>query len=104
MTLERVKQVILVPRWLGMQPGKIASQCCWAAVLFGVRASKRIILRVDTPEQLEDLIYAAKSVDLTVEQVVDEGLTEVPPNSITAISIVGEESVVDTVTGGLPLL
>ena len=44
------KQAIIIPVWLGMSPGKVASQCCHAALKFGKFEDKRVILRVDSKE------------------------------------------------------
>lgn len=103
----RSKQVILVPTYLNMQPGKVASQCCHAAVRLvrsGHNPDKRIILKVETVDELTALMDQAMTVGLLVFPIVDEGLTEVPTGSVTAVSIFGAEGVVDGVTGNLSLL
>ena len=104
-----IKQVIIVPIYLGMSPGKTASQCCHAAVkpaLEGTVVDKRIILRGETPEEIQKLWrHASKVSGLKMRfSIMDEGLTEVPPHSITAISFVGSEEIVDKITGSLKLL
>ena len=99
-----LKQVILVPLWLKMQTGKVASQCCWAAVRGGTGVEKRIILKVDTDAEMQRLWFEAENAKLCRFKITDEGLTEVPPGSVTAVSFIGEEEEVDKVTRGLPLL
>lgn len=98
-----LKQVILVPLWLKMQPGKVASQCCHAAVMGGTGVQKRIILKVDTDAEMR-LWAQAEMAKLYRFKIVDEGLTEVAPDSVTAVSFIGEEEDVDKVTLGLALL
>lgn len=101
-----MKQVIVVPAYLGMSPGKVASQCCWAAMLLSsTLVSKRVICKVDTVEDLTDMLkkgYANKFIKVHV--VIDEGLTEVPPGSVTAVSFSGFEDDLDRLTRHLKLL
>lgn len=100
-----LKQVILVPTYLNMSTGKIASQCCWAAEKHGRDVEKRIILRVDGRGKMADCIVDGwLNRGLTVGRIFDEGLTQVAPGSMTAVSIVGEEELVDVITGKMELL
>ena len=102
-----VKQVIIIPSYLGMSPGKVASQACHAAVkavLGGIVPEKRIILKADSTDQLNALWRLAGQFKLERFRIVDEGRTEVEPHSVTAVSFIGSEKNVDKVTGSLQLL
>ena len=108
-----IKQVILVPTYLGMSPGKIVSQCCHVAVPFsGHGVQKRIILKIDSAKHLEtlkrlrDACWPVLHYDepTWLEFVDSAPTTEGTEGKITAISIVGQERYVDMVTGHLELL
>lgn len=98
------KQAIIVPAWLGMSPGKVASQCCHAALKFGAFSDKRVILRVDSPIQLLALVQAAEEMAVEVRGFVDsEPTTQGTSGTITAWSFRGCEEAVTEVTGKLEL-
>lgn len=107
-----IKQVIIIPTYLGMKPGKVASQACHAAIAghkeawnHAFQVEKRIILKADTTDQINALWkQAGKDENLLRIKIVDEGRTEVRPYSVTAISFIGQEKDVDKITGSLPLL
>lgn len=102
-----LKQVILVPTYLNMGVGKIASQCCWAAMESRTHPpDKRIILKVETVDELTALVRKAYAFGnaIVVRIIIDEGLTEVPKGSVTAVSLVGIEEHIDQITGELKLL
>lgn len=99
------KQVILVPQWLGMSPGKATSQCCHIALRFGSFTDKRVILRVEDEGEMLDLIAHALDRALTVVSFRDFGpTTENTDGKITVWAIRGPEDLVDEVTGKLELL
>ena len=100
-----MKQSIVVPTWLGMSPGKVASQCCHVALKYGRPADQRVILKVDSYEQLRGLLrnYAFNG-NVTMGVFVDTGpTTQGTEGVITAYSFRGKEEAVDRVTGGLEL-
>lgn len=109
-----IKQVILVPTYLGMSPGKIVSQCCHVAVPFGIDSTsvqKRIILKVESKAHLEtlrklhDFVWNSHRGDPGWREFIDSApTTEGTEGKVTAISIVGQEENVDLVTGHLELL
>lgn len=106
-----IKQVIIVPTYLGMSRGKIASQCCHAAVEARNRqwmVGKRIILRADTSQKVSALWKKAGKFEGWLFErfkITDaEPTTEGTAGKVTAVSFVGYEEDVDEVTGGLKLL
>jgi len=116
----RFKQSIVVRLDLGMSKGKLASQVGHAAVSASEKARKnklhwwniwikegqmKVVLKVNSSTELENLYKKAKKLDLPCELIIDRGLTEIPPGTITCIGI-GPAPVdkVDKVTGDLSLL
>ena len=66
---------------------------------------KKVVLKVDSLEELESLFEQAKEIHLPRSKITDLGLTEVAPNTVTAIAIGPWESdTIDKITGRLPLL
>lgn len=97
------KQALIVRRDLGMKCGKIAAQCCHAAV----QAEKRVVLQVPGSSEFWQLHDKAKVMKNGIEQVFvvhDAGLTQVDPGSATVLSIVGSEDAIDILAAGLRLL
>lgn len=103
-----------------MSKGKLASQVGHAAVSASEKARKKklrwwniwikegqmkVVLKVNSSTELESLYKKAKTLDLPCELIIDRGLTEIPPGTITCIGI-GPAPVdkVDKVTGDLALL
>jgi peptidyl-tRNA hydrolase len=112
-----IKQVILVPTYLGMSVGKIASQCCHVArpMYMDDNIEKRAILKVDSPQHLETLRRLKNNLNLRwasenlsevdwYEFVDSAPTTEGTAGLTTAISVIGEEAAVDCITGHLELL
>lgn len=109
-----MKQVIIVPAYLGMSPGKVASQCCHVALPLGDQSEdiqKRAILRVDSKAHL-NAIRQLWSMAVTLNPdfkpswyafVDSEPTTEGTAGKVTAVSIVGEEEIVNDITGTLEL-
>ena len=110
-----IKQVILVPLWLGMYPGKVTSQCCHATAIHAhIGVDRRIILKLDTERHLQTLhklhnefsLNSGKGSDYNVtwSGFIDSApTTENTEGKITAVSIVGEDEMVDLLTGHLEL-
>jgi len=114
------KLVIVVRRDLGMSCGKIAAQVAHASVMAALDAErnrnqefslwlqggqKKVIVKVKTLSELQEVERKARESDLPVQVVKDMGLTEVPPGSVTCISIgPSTSSKLDPVTGSLRLL
>lgn len=114
------KQVMVVRRDLGMGTGKIAAQVAHAAVMGAenAKAHKRewfdawfhagqakVVVKVQSMEELMDVRKRAESLRLPVVQVQDSGLTQIPPGTTTCIGIgPAPADLVDKVTSGLKLL
>ena len=106
-----MKQVILVPMWLGMSPGKVASQCCHVAVKdfaegAGARVKARVILKVPTLEEMLHIIARAiqYGTATTVTTFIDSApTTENTEDRVTAVSIVAADETLNRLTGHLEL-
>jgi PTH2 family peptidyl-tRNA hydrolase len=114
------KQVIVFHSDLKLSKGKIAAQAAHAAVSAAEEARKhrrkwwedwidegqrKIAVKVRTEKELLEVERQAKELELPCALIVDRGLTEVPPNTITCLGIGPAPSgKVDKITGRLPLL
>jgi PTH2 family peptidyl-tRNA hydrolase len=114
------KQVIVVRKDLAMTAGKIAAQVAHAAVM-GAEKTKleninwfnpwyrsgqaKVVVKINSFEQLVKVRQHAESLELTVVEVHDSGLTQLPPGTTTCIGIgPATAELIDKVTGGLKLL
>ena len=116
----RYKQVIVMRNDLKMSRGKIAAQAGHAAVSAAEEARKKcsgwwkawiaegqckIAVRAESEQELLELERKAKKSKLPTALIIDRGLTELPPSTITCLGIGPAPSVqVDAITGKLPLL
>jgi PTH2 family peptidyl-tRNA hydrolase len=116
----RYKQVIVFRSDLKLSKGKIAAQSGHAAVSAAEEARKsrrgwweawlnegqcKIAVKVKSERELRELEEQAKELGLPHALIVDKGLTEVPPGTVTCLGIGPAPSdKVDKITGGLPLL
>jgi len=114
------KQCIVLRTDLGMSTGKLISQACHAAVESSELAkklrhkawrawmdegAKKVVLQVDSLEDLEELAEKAEGLDIVNVLIHDRGLTEVPPGTLTALGLGPDNSEkMDNVTGTLKLL
>ena len=129
-----MKLVVIVRTDLHMGKGKIATQVAHAAVAcyrssipvlfssilhtksengtascgdnwFVHCGQKKIVLKVDTLGELMEVEGRARESGLVVERIVDWGLTQIEPNTITCIGIGPDgDDEIDAVTSGLKLL
>lgn len=116
----RYKQVTAFRSDLKMSRGKIAAQAGHAAVSAAEEARKnfkewwkawlregqcKIAVKVESEKELLELERQAKELAIPCALIVDRGLTEVPPGTITCLGI-GPAPVekVDKMTSMLPLL
>ena len=116
----RYKQVIVMRTDLKMSRGKIATQAGHAAVSAAEEARKKhsdwykawiaegqckIVVRAESEQELLELEEKAKKSKLPTALIIDRGLTELPPDTITCLGIGPAPSVqIDAITGKLPLL
>ncbi|MFB0543898.1 MAG: peptidyl-tRNA hydrolase Pth2 [Candidatus Bathyarchaeia archaeon] len=114
------KQAIILRVDLGMSMGKLISQACHACLgaveeakktrheawrRWRDEGAKKVILKVESLEELLELVAKAEEQDIPHALIEDRGLTEVPPGTVTALGVGPEKSeLVDRVTGGLKLL
>ena len=117
---EDYKQVIVVRKDLGMGTGKLAAQVAHAAVM-AVEITKmrnvnwfnswfkagqaKVVVKVQTLGELLEIRKHAESLRLTVAEIQDSGLTQIPAGTITCIGIgPGPSRLIDKVTNHLKLL
>jgi len=116
----RYKQVIVLRTDLKMSRGKIAAQAGHAAVSAAEETRKKfsewwkawieegqckIAVRAGSEQELLELERKAKESKLPSALVIDKGLTELPPDTITCLGIgPAPSSQIDKLTGKLPLL
>lgn len=114
------KQVIVVRKDLGMGTGKLAAQVAHAAVM-AVEITKmrnlnwfnswfkagqaKVVVKVQTLGELLEIRKHAESLRLTVAEIQDSGLTQIPAGTVTCIGIgPGPAGLIDKVTNHLKLL
>ncbi|WP_414836889.1 peptidyl-tRNA hydrolase Pth2 [Candidatus Nanohalococcus occultus] len=108
------KQAIVLREDIEMSTGKMIAQACHASLKAYKRTdssisdawesagAKKIALK---SEDIESLERKAKRNNISAAAVRDAGMTEVPPNTLTAVGIgPAEEAKIDTVTGELELI
>jgi PTH2 family peptidyl-tRNA hydrolase len=116
----RYKQVIVMRNDLKMSRGKIAAQAGHAAVSAAEEARKKcsdwwkawiaegqckIAVKAESEDELLELERKAKRSKLPTALIVDRGLTELPPDTVTCLGIGPALSIqIDAITGKLPLL
>lgn len=111
------KQVIVVNKSLGMSQGKLAAQVAHASTLSLLQSNDsvacgwlansypKIVLQVESTQDLLNLYNKAKDAKLPAALVIDEGRTEVINGSITCLGIGPEtKNLIDEITGDLRLL
>jgi PTH2 family peptidyl-tRNA hydrolase len=114
------KMVIVVRTDIKMSKGKVAAQAGHAAVSAAEYARKnrpewwspwiregqcKIAVKVKSEQELLELERKARNAGLPAALIVDRGLTELPPETMTCLGIGPAPSdKVDTITGKLSLL
>lgn len=119
---EEFKQVIVVRSDIKMSKGKLAVQVAHAAVeavikciydkncsryfeLWRIQGQKKIVVKVKSLEELLDIKKHAEELNIVTALIVDAGLTELQPGTITALGIGPAPSeIIDKITKSLPLL
>ena len=113
-----VKLAVVVRADLEMGRGKIAAQVAHAAVAAVLAnpgtddlagwlrdGQPKVVLKVTSAGQLEDVIDQAKAAGLPIELVHDAGRTQVAPGTLTCCAVgPAEGQRIDAITAGLPLL
>ncbi|MEM1552332.1 MAG: peptidyl-tRNA hydrolase Pth2 [Candidatus Bathyarchaeia archaeon] len=116
----RYKQVIVFRSDLKLSKGKVAAQAGHAAVSAAEEARKhrrewwkawlnegqrKVVVKVKSEAELLALERQAKEMALPCALIVDRGLTEIPPGTVTCLGIgPAPNDKVDKITGNLPLL
>jgi PTH2 family peptidyl-tRNA hydrolase len=116
----RYKQVIIFRSDLRLSKGKIAAQAGHAAISAAEEARKRhkewwalwieegqrkIAVKVKNEKELLELKKSAEELSLPCSLIIDRGLTEIPPDTITCLGIgPAPTEKIDRLTGMLPLL
>ena len=114
------KLVIAVRDDLKLSTGKLAVQVAHAAVNCSMVAKKnqtkwykawynegqkKVVVRGFNLNHLHELKHQAETQKLTTSLIIDAGLTEVPPDTITCLGIgPGPNHLLDKITGDLKLL
>ena len=103
------KQVIVFRIDLKLSKGKIAAQAGHAAVSAAQEAHDRHrgwwAVKVKDEKELLELEEAANDLGLPNALIVDRGLTEIPPGTVTCLGIgPAPEAMVNRLTGKLSLL
>lgn len=117
---EEYKMVILVRNDVKMGKGKIAAQVAHAAVecaLFAEKKDKKafdawfncgqakVVLKVDSLDELKQYMQEARSNKLTVAMITDAGRTQIEPGTVTCLGIgPAPVSELDKITGELKML
>lgn len=112
-----LKQVIIVRQDLNLPKGKLAAQVAHASVSAYDKSSflkrnnwkftgmKKIVLKVENLEKLEDYYKKAKKAKLPCAKITDAGHTVVEPGTITCVGIGPEtEEKIDVITSELKML
>ena len=114
------KMIIVIITDIKMSKGKIAAQSGHAAVSASEYARKnrpewwnpwisegqcKIAVKVRSEKEIIEIERKARNAGLPVALIVDRGLTEIPPNTITCLGIgPAPTNKIDTITGKLNLL
>jgi PTH2 family peptidyl-tRNA hydrolase len=116
----RYKQVIVFRSDLKLSKGKAAVQAGHAAFSAAEEARKhhkkwfeewysegqrKIAVKVKNEKEMQKLEMQARELGLPSSLIVDRGLTEIPPGTVTCLGIgPAPAEKVDKITGRLPLL
>ena len=119
----QLKQVYIVRTDLDMGKGKIAAQCCHAAVKayrdlstkgpsakkvleqWEWQGSRKVVVKTSSEEELVNIITTAKQRGVYATTIRDAGKTQIAAGSMT-VGVIGpaNESDIDAVSGHLKLL
>ena len=115
-----MKQAIVARQDIKMGKGKLAAQVAHASLSAAEEAmkkraeryddwkaegQKKVVLKVQSEDELRELLKAARSARLPAALVEDRGLTQLDPGTVTCLGIgPGPDAEVDAITGKLKLL
>ena len=115
-----MKQAIVARTDIRMGKGKLAAQAAHASLAAAEDAMKRreewyedwkstgqkkIVVKVGSEEELQELYRKAKSAKLPAALIQDKGLTQLEPGTVTCLGIgPGPDDEIDSLTGKLKLL
>jgi len=112
-----MKQIILCRVDLKMKPGKLAAQCCHAAVEASLKSSpskikewrksgmKKIIIKIKSEEELLSFQKKARAKKLVNALITDAGKTFFTKPTMTCLCIgPDKEEKIDNITGNLKML
>ena len=115
-----MKQAIVIRSDLGMGKGKLAAQAAHASLSAAEMSSisrpswyedwksegqKKVVLKVGSESELDELYKMARRAKLPASLIVDRGLTQVEPGTVTCLGIgPGPDGEIDGITGKLKLL
>ena len=118
--MDEYKQIILIRTDLKMGTGKKCAQSCHASVsasdLVRIQnksvwknwknsGQKKVVLKINSKEELNDMIMKLEKHKFLYFIVKDAGLTQLPPGTTTAVGIGPTLSTeIDKITGDLKLL
>ncbi len=113
-----MKQAIVLRNDIGMGKGKAAAQACHACIIAAMKSmkknskifgewvdegQKKVVLKVSSEKELLELFEKAKK-KTTASLVKDAGLTQLAPNTSTAVGIgPDKDAVIDELVGSLKL-
>ena len=114
------KQIIAIRKDLHMSVGKLVSQACHASLeasetsrkhnlklwkAWRINGAKKVIVKVISLDELLNLEAKVKRLNLPHALIVDRGLTQLAPNTPTALGIGPTKTdIVDKISGNLKLL
>ncbi|CAD6891891.1 unnamed protein product [Tilletia controversa] len=120
MVLEECKMVLVVRADIKMDRGKIAAQCCHAALAAYKAALKetpsyvsqwerlgqaKIAVKCQTEEEMREVEANARRLGITARSIHDAGRTQIAAGTRTVVGVgPAPKSVMDQVTGHLKLL
>lgn len=115
--MSEYKQIIIVRNDLKLPKGKMAAQAAHASVEAVLRSDKdlvkrwrmvgmgKIVLRVESLEELYALEQEAKKLGFTTAVISDAGKTVVEPGTVTCMAIGPDlNSKIDKITGNLKMM
>ncbi|MBU5575209.1 MAG: peptidyl-tRNA hydrolase Pth2 [Candidatus Aenigmatarchaeota archaeon] len=112
-----MKQVIVIRTDLKMGKGKLCSQAAHASLAAFLKSDKKkrekwinegmkkVVVKVSSENEILILKKLAENKKIPSEIIIDKGLTQIEPGTITALGLgPDEDEKIDEITGNLKLL